>query len=126
MVFEWEKVKWVLPIQVKVEEQAMKNIEDEINKIENAYGVYNRSARYYLDHEQDLDKALEWSKKSVSISPQFWNVYTLSLIQHAKGDKKAAIATAERSLKLSEEASYQPYVKMNKENIEKWKKEGNK
>jgi tetratricopeptide (TPR) repeat protein len=126
LVFEWENTSWALPIKVEVEAQAMENIKNEISKLENAYGVYNSSARYYLEHDKDLDQALAWSKKSVSISPQFWNVYTLSLIQHAKGDKKAAIATAERSMKLAEEAGYAPYIQRNKDNIEKWKKEGNK
>jgi tetratricopeptide (TPR) repeat protein len=100
--------------------QAVKNIENEIAKIEGAYGVYNSSARYYYDNDLDIEKALAWSKKSVEIDAKFWNVYTLSLIQHKMGDTKAALKTAAQSLKLSEEANYGPYVKMNKENIAAW------
>ena len=122
LIFEWDKVKWMIAIKVASKDAAIKNIEAKINEIENAYGVYNSSARYYLNAGLDLDKALAWSKKSVAISSKFWNVYTLSLIYEAKGDKKMAIETAKKSLKLSEEANYQPYVKMNKENIEKWGK----
>ncbi len=122
LVFAWEKTKWMISINVAVTKLAMANIEDKIGEIENAYGVYNNSARYYLDHDQDLKQALEWSKKSVAISAKFWNVYTLSLIEYAMGDVKAAIASAERSLKLSEEAGYKPYIKRNKDNLEKWKK----
>ena len=36
------------------------------------------------------------------------------------GDTKNALKTAEQSLKLSEEAKYGPYIKMNKENIAAW------
>lgn len=122
LTFSWEKTKWMVPIKVQVTKQAMANIEDKIAEIENAYGVYNSSARYYLDHDQDLKQALEWSKKSVAISAKFWNVYTLSLIEHAMGDVKAAISSAEKSLKLSEEAGYKPYIKRNKDNLEKWSK----
>lgn len=123
LMFAWEKTSWSIPIVVAAKETAMKNIEDKINEVENAYGVYNNSARYYLDNDLDLNKALAWSKKSVAISQQFWNVHTLSKIQYAMGNKKEAIKTAELSLKLSEEANYQPYVKMNKENIARWSKE---
>jgi len=122
LTFEWAEVKWMIPVKTSVDELAMENIKSKINEIENAYGVYNTSARYYLEHDQDLTQALAWSKKSVEISAKFWNVHTLSKIQHAMGNNKEAIATAKRSLKLAEEANYAPYIKMNKENIEKWSK----
>ncbi|KAA3649891.1 MAG: DUF2911 domain-containing protein [Bacteroidetes bacterium] len=122
LILEWEKTRIVVPIKVAAKEEAVKNIEAKINELENAYGVYNSSAKYYLDAGLDLDKALDWSKKSVAIKSVFWNVYTLSLIYEAKGDKKMAIATAKKSLELSEKANYAPYIKMNKENIAKWSK----
>lgn len=103
--------------------QAEENIKAEIAKIEGAYGLYNNSARYYYDNNKDLKQALAWSKKSVEIKAQFWNVYTLSLIQHKMGDLKGAIATAERSKKLAEEASYGVYIKLNEKNIAEWTKE---
>ncbi|MEQ8623732.1 MAG: DUF2911 domain-containing protein [Vicingaceae bacterium] len=122
LMFAWENTIWSIPVKVEAKEIAMQNIKDEISKVENAYGLYNSSARYYLDNNQDLDQALEWSKKSVSISEKFWNVYTLSLIYEAKGDKKMAIKTAEKSLELAKAAEYQPYIKMNTDNLAKWKK----
>ncbi len=122
LMFAWENTTWTIPVKVAVKEIAMQNIKDEVSKVENSYSMYNKSARYYLDNDQDLDQALAWSMKSVSISEKFWNVYTLSLIYEAKGEKKLALATAEKSLKLSTEAEYQPYIKMNNENIAKWKK----
>lgn len=122
LVFSWETTTWSIPIKVEAKEIALENIKSKLDEIENAYSVYNKIARYYLDNEMDLEQALNWSKKSVAIKELFWNVHTLSLIQHAKGDTKGALATAQKSLKLAEEAKYQPYIKMNKENIEKWSK----
>lgn len=122
LVFEWEKTQWSVSIEVKVKEQALENIEAKLNEIEKAYGTYNRVARYYLDNDLDLDKALVWSKKSVEIEAKFWNVYTLSLIQKEKGDVKAALETAKKSLAMSEEAKYEPYIKRNKKNIAEWSK----
>ncbi len=120
LVFKWEKVKWMVSIQVESNALALKNIEDKMKSMQD-FRAYNSSARYYLDHDQDLEQALAWSKKSVEIEKTFWNVYTLSLIYNKMGNKKMAIQTAEMSLKMAEEANYQPYVKMNKENIANWK-----
>lgn len=99
---------------------AEENIKAEIAKVEGAYGLYNSSARYYYDNNKDLTQALAWSKKSVEINAQFWNVYTMSLIQHKMGDLKGALATAERSKKLAEEAEYGVYIKLNESNIADW------
>ncbi len=122
LVFEWEKVKWMVPIKVEVEEMAEKNIREKMDEIEKNYRAYNSSARYYYDNDKDLEQALKWAQKSVEIEERFWNVYTLSLIQAKMGKKKEAIATAKKSMELAEKDNYQPYVKMNKENIEKWSK----
>lgn len=122
LTFAWEKVSWSLPIEVKVDEQAMANIKSTIAELEGAFGVYNTSARYYLDHDKDLNQALAWSKKSVEIEKRFWNVYTLSLIQAKMGNHKEAIKTAKMSLELAEKDNYKPYIKMNKENIAAWSK----
>lgn len=122
LTFQWEKSKWSVPIKVEADEMAMKNIEQKIKDIENSYGAYNAAARYYLEHDKDLDQALAWSKKSVEISAQFWNTITLSKIYAAKGDYKNAIKVAEQSKALAEKANYDAYIKMNDENIKAWKK----
>ncbi len=122
LVFKWEAVMWMIPIKVQAKEMAIENIKKKINEIEGAYGVYNSSARYYLNADMDAKQALEWAKKSVEIESKFWNTYTLSLCYEAVGDKEMAIEIAKKSLQLSEEAEYKPYIKMNKENIEKWSK----
>jgi hypothetical protein len=122
LTFEWEKSKWSMPIQVETDEMAMKNIESKITEMENSYGVYNSAARYYLEHDKDLDQALAWSKKSVEMSAKFWNTITLSKIYAAKGDYKNAIKVAEQSKALAVKAEYDAYIKMNDENIKTWKK----
>ncbi len=122
LVFEWENVSWKVEIAVESQATAIKNIEKEIASVENSFRLYNSSARYYIDEGLDAGKALEWAKKSVSMEEKFWNVYTLSLAYAANDDKKMAIETAKKSMKMAEAAPYPPYVKMNKENIEKWSK----
>lgn len=121
--FAWDNTSFSIPIEVSSEEMAMKNIEKAIASTDADFGTYNASARYYLEHEKDLDKALEWAEKSVNMSSKFYNVYTLSLIHHARGEYEQAIEAAEKSLELAEEIGYEAYVTMNKDNIAKWKEE---
>jgi hypothetical protein len=117
LMFAWENTSWILPIKVAAKELAVK-----ISEVESAYSLYNNSAKYYLTNKIDLNKALAWSTKSVEISEKFWNVYTLSTIQYELGMTKEALKTATKSLELSTVAKYQPYIKMNTENIAKWSK----
>lgn len=118
----WEETRVCFDMSVEVDAQAEKNILDKISEIENAYGVYNTSARWYVDHGKDPAKALEWARKSTSIKETFWNLYTLSLAQAANSDFKGAVATAEKSIAMAKEAGYDNYVKMNEDNIAKWSK----
>ena len=122
LMFAWENTSWSIPIEVEYKDVAAKNIEAAIEEMKGAFRVYNSSARYYYDNELDLNKALEWSKKSVDMNATLWNVYTLSLIQHKLGMTKEALATAKKSLEMSQKAEYQPYIKMNTDNIAKWSK----
>ena len=122
LMFAWENTSWSIPIEVEYKDVAAKNIDAAIEETKGAFRVYNSSARYYLDNDLDIQKALEWSKKSVDMNATFWNVYTLSLIQDKLGMKKESIATAKKSLEMSNKAEYQPYIKMNKDNIKKWSK----
>ena len=117
----WDKTKISFDIEVSVKETAMANIDKAIKDAKNEFRTYNNSARYYIDNNIEPTKALDWAKKSVEMTKKFWNVKTLSEAYALNGDYKMAIKTAEESLKLSEEAKYDPYIKMNKENIEKWK-----
>ncbi len=122
LMFAWENTSWSISIEVDFKTIAAENIEAAIKETKSAFRVYNNSAKYNLDNDLDLNKALEWSTMSVKMEEKFWNVYTLSLIQNKLGMKKEALATAKKSLEMSTKAEYQPYVKMNTDNIAKWSK----
>lgn len=126
LMMAWDNKSISIPIEVEYDEIAVRNIEEALAGDDANFGTYNASARYYLNNGKDLDQALEWSKKSVELKPVFYNIYTLSLIHHARGEYDEAIEAANRSMEMAEELRYQAYVDMNKANIEKWKKEKGK
>lgn len=121
LYFAWAEVKVKVLVNASSKELANANIEEKLGELNNVYGAYNNIARYYLGEGNSAD-ALKYSKLSVENAEKFWNVKVLSEAYAANGDYKNAIATAEKSLKLSQEAEYQPYIDMNTENIAKWKK----
>ncbi len=111
-----------IPIETDASSKAFANIEKAIAELDRGFRVYNTSASYLLDANQEPAKALEYAKKSVAMREVFWNVYTLSRAHAANKQYKEALAAAEKSLKLAKDAKYEPYVKMNEENIAQWKK----
>ncbi len=122
LVLMWEKMRLSIPIETDVTKKAMGNIEKAIAELDRGFRVYNTSASYLLDANQEPAKALEYAQKSVAMREVFWNVYTLSRAHAANKQYKEALAAAEKSLKLAKDAKYEPYVKMNEENMAQWKK----
>lgn len=118
----WAGVKVGFDIEVDFMSVAEANIDAAIKELDRGFRVYNSSASFHLNNEGDVKKALEYAQKSVEMEKRFWNVKTLSEAYAANGDYKMALETAEESLKMSQEAEYDPYIKMNEENIAKWKK----
>lgn len=118
----WEKTKVKFEVDANAKDEAMANIKKKLDEIENGFRAYNRSARYLVDNDLDPEQALKWAEKSVALEQRFWNVYTLSLAQAKNKKYKEAISMAEKSKDLAIEADYKPYIKMNDENIAKWKK----
>ena len=84
---------------------------------------YFQAATYYHTEKKDLKQALAWMQKATAgENPPFWYLRRMSLIQADLGDKKGAIATAQKSLAGAEKANNADYVKMNKESIAAWQK----
>lgn len=122
LVVHWSNVMARVAIGVNPEVQAEANIKKAIKGLDNAYSIFNSSAAYYLEEGKDPKQALEWAKKSVELKERFWNIKVLSEAYAANGMYKEAIETAEKSLQMAKDADYGPYIKMNEENIAKWKK----
>ncbi len=117
----WDNV--YVPVSVKVNTD--QTVEASITKVMAGptSGDYYSAANYYLNAGKDLNKALEWVNKSISMgNDKFWVLRAKSLIQAGLGDKKGAIETANKSLELAREAKNNDYIKMNTDSIAEWKK----
>lgn len=122
LILAWGSKKVIIPIEVDYINASLKNIQKAIEEDGENFRVYNNAASFFLDNNIEPEKALEFAQTSVKLDERFWNVKTLSEAFAANKDYTQAVKYAQVSLNLSKEADYEPYIKMNEENIKKWSK----
>ena len=97
----WDKTAVKVALKTDFDAEVMASIEEN-TKV--SPGNYLAAANYYFATDKDMDKALEWINMYLAVNPnQFWNVHLKAQILAKKGDKKAAIETAEQSKKMASE-----------------------
>ncbi|MFK5971724.1 MAG: DUF2911 domain-containing protein [Flavobacteriaceae bacterium] len=116
----WEKVYVAIPLEVLTDAAVEEDIEKALGGPSAA--DFYAAATYYSSEGKDINKAKKWMDKAMAMTkkPAFWQLRQQSLIQAKSGDKKAAIATAKKSLVAAKEAGNMDYVKMNKDSLKEW------
>ncbi|MGB0931389.1 MAG: DUF2911 domain-containing protein, partial [Chitinophagales bacterium] len=101
---KWADTMVTIPVAVGTTESVIAAI-DKVMAGPSWYDYY-QSARFYTENGQDMEKAHEWMAKSVEMggNEKFWVMRQMSLIQAKMKKYKDAIATAEKSLALAQEA----------------------
>jgi len=121
----WEKTMVSMKFEVPTQKAAMASIAKVLAGP--TAGDYFSSAQYFYQSNGDLNKALEYVNKAVSMvkpgeEAPYWHLRLKSLIQGKLGDKKGAIETAKLSLAGAEKDGNGDYVKMNNDSIKEWSK----
>ncbi|MCA1762666.1 MAG: DUF2911 domain-containing protein [Flavobacteriales bacterium] len=120
LVLSWGDREATVPFKVFTDAKVAEKFEAKKKEFESEYALYADGANYYLD-AGDLKKAREMGEKSVKMQEKFWNLHTLAKIYKELDEKKMAMQTAEKSLKLAREADYQPYISRNEKLISELK-----
>lgn len=125
VVLEWDKTRLMLPIKLDTDAQVRKNIaEGEAT----AWAGYNSAARYLLEQAKDYDAGMRLVDKSIAVQEVWNNDWTKAQLTAAKGDKKGALALAEKADALGLKGPAQSYF--GKDDVEKaiaeWKAGGKK
>lgn len=121
----WEKTMASIKFEVPTQKAAMASIEKVLAGP--TAGDYFSAAQYFYQSNGDMNKALEYINKAVSMAKSseevpFWHLRLKSLIQAKLGNKSGAIETARLSLAAAEKANNADYVKMNNDSIKEWSK----
>ena len=122
LTLSWENMSVAIPFGFDTESAVMQTIERTMNGP--AAGDYYQAAVYFLNAGKDINKAKTWIDKAIAMNenPAYWYYRQKALIYAKSGDKKGAIAAAERSMELAQAAGNQDYVAMNKKSLAEWTK----
>lgn len=115
----WDNTEVNIPISVEFDDVVMQQIEKAMTI---SSGTYYTAARYYLDHDKDMEQALEWINKALDSGDKYWYLRQKSLILGKLERYKEAIEVAEVSKTLADQAKNKNYVKMNEASIKEWSK----
>ncbi|TQD40077.1 DUF2911 domain-containing protein [Haloflavibacter putidus] len=117
----WQNTMVPIAITTPSMEKAVKSIETTLSGKPTAADYY-AAGSYYAAENKELEKALGWVDKSISMSdnPGHWMLRQKALIQAQLGKKKEAMQTLKKSLQLAEKNEDAHYIKLNKETLKEW------
>jgi hypothetical protein len=112
----WENTSIKFSIAVDYDAKVMKSIETATSAATVEPNTYFQAAVYYLENGKDLKKAQSWISKAAEADPNaFWVLHQKAKIEKALGDKAAATASANASLKAAKDANNRDYQVMNED-----------
>lgn len=103
---EWEKLRVSIPVGTDTAGQVTSHLE---RAIADSWRPTHELARWYLEHDGDLKKALELANTSIGIKPTWSNHWVKAQIQAKGGKKSDALKTAKHAQKLGEGDSIYPF-----------------
>jgi Protein of unknown function (DUF2911) len=120
---EWEKLRVSIPITVATKQQVLTSID---KAVDDAWRPHFASARYLLENNGDLTKALGYVDQSIAIKPTWWNHWVRAQILAKQNRSQDAVATAEKAVQLG--TGDRTFESFFKEEVTKtvagWKKKG--
>lgn len=122
-VIAFDDVEVRLPIEVKAEEMAWKNIMAEIEENPENAKAYRNAAGYAVKTNKKLDKAEEWIEKSISLDDSWYSHWVKAQVLHANGKTKEGKKSGEKAIEMGkkEKGDEFGYAKVLEEAMSKWK-----
>jgi hypothetical protein len=100
----WEKMRVGVVVVVDTTPAfIMKKVKAQVNASTDDATVLNQAARYALNTKQNLDEAMTWAQKSVSVKKMYANMRTLAELYAQSGKVDDAIKTGEDAIKVGKE-----------------------
>jgi hypothetical protein len=119
--WKWGNKSISIPIEVNTQKVMLQAIEKSLVGDPSAQ-TYYEAARYFLEEGLESDKALQYLEKAIVIGGDTYYFYRVkSLVEAAMKNYKGAIVSAQRSLVLAQAEGKDEFVRMNQENIARWK-----
>lgn len=115
LVISWENTKVTIPVFADNDKRISTYLEKSINEPKRPY---QQAANYYLETNQNLDKALTYTDKALEENKDaFWLYWLKARIYQKQGKKTEAVAAAQKAADLSATTPYASEYKKNAENL---------
>lgn len=117
----WANLRVDVPFSIETAKIAEANIKAAIKKGENLEDVYYKAANYYLKSVGNNKQAMIHANKGLKVKEGYKLLFMRAQIYEAMGDKKNAIADAEKALEIAkkEESGWVNYIQGT---LDSWKK----
>jgi hypothetical protein len=117
ITISWENTQVTIPVVADNDKRITDYLEKSINQPRRPY---QQAANYYLETGKDLNKALAYTDKAIEENKEaFWLYWLKARIYQKQGNKKEAIAAAQKSAALAASTPYAEEYKRNAESLEK-------
>ncbi len=109
----WDKTSVMVPIKAVIKDRIRMDLEKALMTDKKPYW---NAAQFYFEYDKNNAKALENINAAVAANPKAYYMWLYKAkIEKETGDKTAAMASSQTSLKLAQEAKNDDYVKMNED-----------
>jgi tetratricopeptide (TPR) repeat protein len=110
IALRWEKLKVPITVEVDTPTVVVTSLRRELRDLPRfSWQGWNQAAAYCMSNKVNLDEALTWADRSISMQEHFNNLRTKAGILEAKGDAVSAAALRERSMKIATEVDINAY-----------------
>jgi len=117
LVLSWENTKVTIPVFADNDKKITEYLETSINSPKRPF---QQAANYYLETNQNLDKALEYTDKAIAENKDaFWLYWLKARIYQKQGKKTEALAAAQKAADLAASTPYASEYKRNSDNLKK-------
>ena len=101
-MLEWDKTRVPVKLTTNDVDKVMKGIDAKIKSGQpEEAGFYYNAGSFYFDQNKDLPQALKWVDQAIEKNPKaYFMQYKKAQILAKMGNKKEAIAAAEKSIEL--------------------------
>jgi Protein of unknown function (DUF2911) len=110
LAMRWEKLRVPLAIRIDVGRTVLENYKAQLRGLPRfGWQGWNQAANWAAQHGIDLDDALAWADRSISMNRNFANLRTKALVMTKKGDPAAADALTKEALSIATEPEINAY-----------------
>ena len=122
LVLRWEKLSVSVPVQVNTIEKSMANIQEAMKSLAaDDWRTPYRAAQFTFNTNVHAEDGMKWAEQSVAMKGTYQNLGLLADMKMKAGQKKEAIATAEKAIEAGKADPDKPDTKPTERKLTEWK-----